>query len=45
MIRYYTKVKKFQADMAISRVIDYVNDPDRYRDYVEMRRDIMMMRG
>lgn len=45
VIRYYTKVKKFQADMAISRVIDYVNNPDRYRDYVEMRRDIMMMRG
>ena len=45
VIRYYTKVKKFQADMAISRVIDYINNPDRYRDYVEMRRDIMMMRG
>ena len=45
VIRYYTKVKQQQADMAISRVIDYVNNPDKYQEYIEMRKDIMMMRG
>ena len=45
VIRYYTKVKQQQADIAISRVIDYVNNPDKYREYIEMRKDIMMMRG
>ncbi len=45
IIRYYTKVKQQQADIAISRVIDYVNNPDKYKEYIEMRKDIMMMRG
>lgn len=45
IIRYYTKVKQKQADIAISRVIDYVNNPEKYKDYIEMRKDIMMMRG
>ena len=45
VIRYYTKVRQKQADMAISRVIDYVNNPDLYKEYIEMRQDIMMMRG
>lgn len=45
VIRYYTKVKQRQADMAISRVIDYVKNPSKYKDYIEMRKDIMMMRG
>lgn len=45
VIRYYTKVKQQQADIAISRVIDYVNNPDKYQEYIEMRKDIMMMRG
>lgn len=44
VIRYYTKVRQKQADMAISRVIDYVNNPERYKEYIEMRQDIMMMR-
>lgn len=44
VIRYYTKVKQKQADIAISRVIDYVNNPDKYKDFIEMRKDIMMMR-
>jgi len=26
-------------------VIDYVNNPDKYKDYIEMRADIMMMKG
>ena len=44
VIRYYTKVKEKQADMAISRVIDYVKNPDRYTEYLELRSDIMLMR-
>lgn len=45
VIRYYTKVQQKQADMAISRVIDYVNNPEKYKEYIELRSDIMMMRG
>ena len=45
VIRYYTKVRQKQADMAISRVIDYVNNPDKYKEYIELRSDIMLMRG
>lgn len=45
VIRYYTKVRQKQADMAISRVIDYVNNPEKYKQYIELRSDIMMMRG
>ena len=45
VIRYYTKVRQKQADMAISRVIDYVNNPEKYKEYIELRSDIMMMRG
>ena len=45
VIRYYTKVRQKQADMAISRAIDYVNNPEKYKEYIELRSDIMMMRG
>lgn len=45
VIRYYTKVRQKQADMAISRVIDYVDNPEKYKEYIELRSDIMMMRG
>jgi site-specific recombinase XerD len=45
IIRYYTKVKQKQADIAINRVIDYVNNPDKYKEYIEMRADIMLMKG
>lgn len=45
IIRYYTKVKQKQAEIAINRVIDYVNNPEKYKDYIEMRSDIMMMKG
>lgn len=44
VIRFYTKVKQRQADMAISRVIDYVNNPEAYKEYIEFKRDIMMSR-
>lgn len=45
IIRFYTKVKQKQAEIAINRVIDYVNNPEKYKEYIEMRADIMMMRG
>lgn len=44
IISYYTKVKFKQGEMAINRVIDYTNDPEKYKDYIEMRADIMMMK-
>lgn len=44
VIRFYTKVKQKQAEIAINRVIDYVNNPDKYKDYIEMRADVMMMK-
>ena len=44
VIRYYTKIKQRQAEIAIHRVIDYVNNPDKYKDYIEMRADIMLMK-
>lgn len=45
IIRYYTKVRQKQADMAITHVIDYVNNPEKYKEYIELRSDIMIMRG
>lgn len=44
VLRYYTRVRRQQADMAIQRVIEYVNNPELYKEYVELRQDIMMMR-
>lgn len=44
VLRYYTRVRRKQADMAIQRVIEYVNNPELYKEYVELRQDIMMMR-
>lgn len=29
--------------MAISRVIDYVDNPEKYKEYIGMRQDLMMM--
>lgn len=43
VIRYYTKVKEKQATIAIQRVIEYVNNPEKFKEYIEMRADIMMM--
>ena len=45
IIRYYTKVKQKQAEIAINRVIDYTNNPEKYTEFLEMRADIMMMKG
>lgn len=45
VIRYYTKVRSRQATMCLERVYDYVCNPDKYRQYIELRSDIMMMMG
>lgn len=45
VIRYYTKVKQRQAEIAVTRVIDYVSNPEKYKDYIEMRADIMIIKG
>ncbi len=42
VIRFYTKVRRHQADMAISRVIDYVNNPEKYKEFIEFQKNIMM---
>ena len=42
VIRYYTKIRQKQAEFAINRVIDYVEHPDKYKDYIEMNASIMM---
>lgn len=45
IIRYYTKVRQKQADIAITRVIDYVNNPEKYKDCIELKQDVMMRWG
>lgn len=42
IISYYTKVKKQQASIAISRVVDYVSNPDKYKEFIELKREIML---
>lgn len=41
----YIDFDQNKVDEANRKVIDYVNDPDKYKDYIEMRADIMMMKG
>lgn len=31
--------------MAITRVIDYVNNPEKYKDCIELKQDVMMRWG
>lgn len=45
VIRFYTRVKQKQAEIAINRVIDYTNNPEKYTEFLEMRADIMLMKG
>lgn len=44
VIRFYTKVRQKQAEIAINRVIDYTENPDKYKEFLEMRSDVMMMK-
>lgn len=41
-INSYVRVKQYQADAAIRRVIDYVNDPEAFKPYIEMRAQMQM---
>lgn len=45
VIRYYTRVRQQQADIAVARVIDYADHPERYEDAVNLRRNILMQLG
>ena len=42
VLRYYTKVRIHQAEIAINRVIDYIHNPDKYKDFLDMKSDIML---
>lgn len=42
-INSYVRVRQYQADAAIRRVIDYVNDPEVFKPYIEMRNQMQMM--
>lgn len=42
VLRYYTKVRTRQAELAISRVIDFTENPEKYEDYLDMRSDMML---
>ena len=44
IVRYYTKTRFKQAEIAISRVVDYINNPEKYKEYIEMKADIMLMK-
>lgn len=42
-INSYVRVKQYQADAAINRVIEYVNNPEVFKPYIEMRAQMQMM--
>lgn len=42
-INSYVRVKPYQADAAIKRVVEYVNNPEVFRPYIEMRSQMQMM--
>lgn len=44
IVRYYAKTRFKQAEIAIKRVIDYINNPSKYKEYIEMKADIMLMK-
>lgn len=44
VIRYYTKTRFRQAAIAINRVTGYINNPSEYKEYIEMKADVMLMK-
>ena len=42
VIRYYTKVRSRQASICVKRVYDYVCRPELYKDYLDLRSDVLM---
>lgn len=43
VIRYYTRTRAIQAKAAVERVIDYVNNPDKYKDVIEFRERLILL--
>lgn len=43
IIRFYTKVKQRQAEMAVNRVIEYIQNPDAFKDFISFRTQMQMM--
>lgn len=41
-IRFYTKVRQKQADIAVRRVIDYALNPSHFQEYIDLRMQVMM---
>lgn len=41
-INSYIRVKQYQADAAIRRVIEYVNNPNMFKPYIELRAQMQM---
>lgn len=41
-INSYVRVKPYQADAAIRRVIDYVNNPEVFKPFIEMKAQMQM---
>lgn len=44
-INSYVRVKQYQADAAIRRVIEYVNNPEVFQPYIKMRAQMQMFMG
>lgn len=42
LIRFYTKVRQKQADIAVRRVIDYALNPSQFQEYIDLRMQVMM---
>lgn len=42
-INSYVKVKPQQANIAISRVIEYIKNPDAFKEYINLRAQMQMM--
>lgn len=38
VIRFYSKVRKQQAAIAINRIIEYINNPEQYNDIINMKK-------
>ena len=38
VIRFYTKIRKQQADVAINSVAEYINNPTKYKDIINMKK-------
>ena len=44
VIRYYTKVRQKQAEIAINRVLEYTEHPELYKEFIDLRSDSMLLK-